>query len=75
MQLHQTRSAVIKQLILPIPPIPGIFDISKNHRCLRQVPALPSGSNANDFIYLIELAISEICTNIIQHAMPVKEEK
>jgi anti-sigma regulatory factor (Ser/Thr protein kinase) len=34
----------------------------------RQVPALPSGSNANDFIYLIELAISEICTNIIQHA-------
>ncbi|MCL4302008.1 MAG: SpoIIE family protein phosphatase [Anaerolineae bacterium] len=34
----------------------------------RQLPALPSGSKANDFIYLIELAISEICTNIIQHA-------
>jgi serine/threonine-protein kinase RsbW len=34
----------------------------------RQVPLLPNGSNANDFIYLVELAISEICTNIIQHA-------
>ncbi len=37
------------------------------HTC-RQLPTLPSGSAANDFIYLIELAISEICTNIIQHA-------
>jgi sigma-B regulation protein RsbU (phosphoserine phosphatase) len=39
----------------------------------RQLPALPSGSNANDFIYLIELAISEICTNIIQHAYAGKK--
>ena len=34
----------------------------------RQLPTLPSNPNANDYIYLIELAISEICTNIIKHA-------
>jgi serine phosphatase RsbU (regulator of sigma subunit)/anti-sigma regulatory factor (Ser/Thr protein kinase) len=34
----------------------------------RQLPTLPSNPNADDFIYLIELAISEICTNIIKHA-------
>ncbi len=46
-----------------------LVDISKEivNLC-QQVPALPPGSGANDFIYLIELAISEICTNIIQHA-------
>lgn len=34
----------------------------------RQLPALVSVSGADDFIYLVELAISEICTNIIKHA-------
>jgi sigma-B regulation protein RsbU (phosphoserine phosphatase) len=34
----------------------------------RQLPSLPAGPNADDFIYLIELAISEICTNVIKHA-------
>jgi anti-sigma regulatory factor (Ser/Thr protein kinase) len=34
----------------------------------RALPTLPPGPNADDFIYLIELAISEICTNIIKHA-------
>jgi serine/threonine-protein kinase RsbW len=34
----------------------------------RQLPALPTSPNADDFIYQIELAISEICTNIIKHA-------
>jgi sigma-B regulation protein RsbU (phosphoserine phosphatase) len=34
----------------------------------RQLPVLPPGPNADDFIYLIELAISEICTNVIKHA-------
>ncbi len=34
-----------------------------------ELPALSAaGSRANDFIYLVELAISEICTNIIKHA-------
>ena len=36
--------------------------------CCHQLPALPDGPNADDFIYLIELAISEICTNVIKHA-------
>ena len=34
----------------------------------RQLPSLPAGPSADDFIYLIELAISEICTNVIKHA-------
>ena len=34
----------------------------------RELPSLPAGSRGNDFIYLIELAISEICTNIVKHA-------
>lgn len=34
----------------------------------RELPSLPPGSNGDDFIYLIELAISEICTNIVKHA-------
>jgi serine phosphatase RsbU (regulator of sigma subunit)/anti-sigma regulatory factor (Ser/Thr protein kinase)/rRNA-processing protein FCF1 len=34
----------------------------------RELPSLPTGSRGDDFIYLIELAISEICTNIIKHA-------
>jgi len=34
----------------------------------RELPNLPTGPNADDFIYLIELAISEICTNIIKHS-------
>jgi sigma-B regulation protein RsbU (phosphoserine phosphatase) len=34
----------------------------------RQLPALPLITGADDFICLVELAISEICTNIIKHA-------
>jgi anti-sigma regulatory factor (Ser/Thr protein kinase) len=34
----------------------------------RELPTLPVGSRGDDFIYLIELAISEICTNIVKHA-------
>ncbi|HXV43569.1 MAG TPA: SpoIIE family protein phosphatase [Anaerolineae bacterium] len=51
-----------------------LIEISKEiTSTCRQVPTLPSGSSANDFIYLIELAISEICTNIIQHAYAGKK--
>lgn len=39
----------------------------------RELPMLPSGSRGDDFIYLIELAISEICTNIIKHAYAGKK--
>jgi serine phosphatase RsbU (regulator of sigma subunit)/anti-sigma regulatory factor (Ser/Thr protein kinase) len=34
----------------------------------RGLSDLPAGSRGDDFIYLIELAISEICTNIVKHA-------
>ncbi len=34
----------------------------------RELSGLPGGSRGDDFIYLIELAISEICTNIVKHA-------
>ena len=39
----------------------------------RELPALPADSRADDFIHLIELAISEICTNIIKHAYAYKK--
>jgi anti-sigma regulatory factor (Ser/Thr protein kinase) len=32
------------------------------------LPSLPTASAGDDFVYLVELAVSEICTNIIQHA-------
>ena len=34
----------------------------------RSLPDLPSPPASDDFVYLVELAVSEICTNIIQHA-------
>ena len=34
----------------------------------RSLPDLPPHTASDDFVYLIELAVSEICTNIIQHA-------
>ena len=34
----------------------------------RSLPGLPAPPASDDFIYLVELAVSEICTNIIQHA-------
>ncbi len=37
------------------------------HVC-RSLPKLPSQPVSDDFVYLVELAVSEICTNIIQHA-------
>jgi sigma-B regulation protein RsbU (phosphoserine phosphatase) len=34
----------------------------------RSLPDLPSSPASDDFVYLVELAVSEICTNIIQHS-------
>lgn len=34
----------------------------------RSLPSLPPPPASDDFVYLVELAVSEICTNIIQHA-------
>ena len=34
----------------------------------RSLNSLPPDSKGDDFVYLVELAVSEICTNIIKHA-------
>jgi serine phosphatase RsbU (regulator of sigma subunit)/anti-sigma regulatory factor (Ser/Thr protein kinase) len=34
----------------------------------RSLPNLSTAPASDDFVYLVELAVSEICTNIIQHA-------
>jgi anti-sigma regulatory factor (Ser/Thr protein kinase) len=34
----------------------------------RALKGLPLDSKGDDFVYLVELAVSEICTNIIKHA-------
>ena len=34
----------------------------------RRLSNLPADSKGDDFVYLVELAVSEICTNIIEHA-------
>jgi serine phosphatase RsbU (regulator of sigma subunit)/anti-sigma regulatory factor (Ser/Thr protein kinase) len=34
----------------------------------RSLPDLPPPPASDDFVYLVELAVSEICTNIIQHS-------
>jgi sigma-B regulation protein RsbU (phosphoserine phosphatase) len=34
----------------------------------RSLPDLPPPPASDDFVYLVELAVSEICTNIIEHA-------
>ncbi|MDM8526656.1 serine/threonine-protein phosphatase [Anaerolineales bacterium HSG24] len=46
-----------------------LMDMSKQitNTC-REIPILSPGPNADDFINLVELAASEICTNIIRHA-------
>jgi serine phosphatase RsbU (regulator of sigma subunit)/anti-sigma regulatory factor (Ser/Thr protein kinase) len=37
-------------------------------RACRSQPGLSPSPQTDDFIYLVELAVSEICTNIIQHS-------
>ena len=46
-----------------------LVDISRQvtHAC-RVLENLPSDSRGDDFVYLVELAVSEICTNMIEHA-------
>ena len=46
-----------------------LTDISQQiANACRELSGLPIDSRGDDFIYLIELAISEICTNIVKHA-------
>ncbi len=75
--LPQTESAVPQNIstILKIEnytypaDIVYLRDISEQIiKTCRESPFLPPGPSTEDFIYLIELAISEICTNIVRHA-------
>ena len=46
-----------------------LTDISeKVTKACRSLGNLPHDSKGDDFVYLVELAVSEICTNIIEHA-------
>lgn len=66
----QNISTVIKTIDFSYPAdINYLGDIAeKVTDACRELPTLPAGFNGDDFVYLIELAISEICTNIIRHA-------
>ncbi|GAB4445032.1 MAG: hypothetical protein Kow0031_27470 [Anaerolineae bacterium] len=68
--LPQHISTVVKMVEFNYPAnMDYLRDISQEivDTC-RELSQLPSGSRGDDFIYLIELAISEICTNIVKHA-------
>ena len=66
----QDSSTIIKTINFSYPAdIQYLTNISQEiTAACRQLPALALSSNADDFIYLLELAISEICTNVIKHA-------
>jgi sigma-B regulation protein RsbU (phosphoserine phosphatase) len=68
-------STIIKTESFSYPAdVKHLSDISeKVTAACQELPSLPVSPNAEDFIYLIELAISEICTNIIQHAYADKD--
>jgi len=66
----QNISTVVKTVDFIYPAnMDYLSDISQQiaNTC-REHSGLPAGSRGDDFIYLIELAISEICTNIMKHA-------
>ncbi len=47
----------------------SLEDISRQvTQVCRSLPNLPPPPISDDFVYLVELAVSEICTNIIQHS-------
>lgn len=69
-ETDQGSSEIIRTINFSYPAdIQHLTNISREiTETCRQLPTLPSSINAHDFIYLIELAISEICTNVIKHA-------
>ena len=75
MSIPKNISTIIKTVNFSYPAdIQYLANISEEiTAACRQLPRLPAGPNADDFIYLIELAISEICTNIIKHAYAHKK--
>lgn len=68
--IPQNISTVIKTVDFQYPAnMDYLSEISqKVANSCRELTGLPGGSRGDDFIYLIELAISEICTNIVKHA-------
>jgi sigma-B regulation protein RsbU (phosphoserine phosphatase) len=65
-QQPQLESAV--RFVLPA-DLQILEEISqKVTQVCRSLPDLPPPPASDDFVYLVELAVSEICTNIIQHA-------
>jgi sigma-B regulation protein RsbU (phosphoserine phosphatase) len=68
--LPQNISTIIKSEVFSYPAdMEYLSQISQQiSTTCRELPSLPSDSHGDDFIYLIELAISEICTNIMKHA-------
>ena len=68
--LPQDISTIVKTVDFLYPAeMEYLSDISQQiSATCRELPSLPVSSRGDDFIYLIELAISEICTNIIKHA-------
>lgn len=73
--LNQHNPRLIKKVDFLYPAdIEYLNEISRQISSVcREIPTLPSGSGGDDFVYLIELAISEICTNIIKHAYSGKK--
>jgi serine phosphatase RsbU (regulator of sigma subunit)/anti-sigma regulatory factor (Ser/Thr protein kinase) len=71
----QNISTLIKTIDFLYPAdISHLSEISRQiSATCRELPFLPAGSRGDDFIYLIELAISEICTNIVKHAYAGKK--
>jgi serine/threonine-protein kinase RsbW len=66
----QNTSIIVKSIDFKYPAdMDHLTEISQqiSHMC-RAISNLPHGSRGDDFIYLVELAISEICTNIVKHA-------
>jgi serine phosphatase RsbU (regulator of sigma subunit)/anti-sigma regulatory factor (Ser/Thr protein kinase) len=63
-------STVVKTVDFSYPAeIHYLTDIAKQVKLVcRELPGLNNSFDTEDFIYLVELAISEICTNIIKHA-------
>lgn len=67
---HHSGSTLINTIDFLYPAdIDYLNEISRQiSSACRELPHLPSDSRGDDFVYLVELAISEICTNIIKHA-------
>jgi len=74
--LEETQPETVKESkILEIIPFAYradttyLADVSRQvTTACRSLRGLPSDSKGDDFVYLVELAVSEICTNIIRHA-------